>query len=179
MKRIYFGDISNLAAFMINEVDKNHSVSAVFHYQDACELLRELLKYDDVKPNFIQLEPEDWDGYDKEYSVDLNDFGTLELSVEPVYDRKKERYLYYYCDCLILGSDVNSTITKFNDAESCDTFEAVFETDEEIGCSDCDYCVCCHDCDAHDEEDDEQTLTISKDDLETWICLTELFKDLI
>lgn len=153
MKRVYFGTMEKLAEFMLTEAICGHSVSAALFYDETKELMRELLKYDEVDAYGIEIHPTEWDGYNKEYYITLSD--ELDLFVEKAYQEDKDRYLGFEVDCLILGPGVNSKIALKNEAEHAPVYEAVFEGDEDFECSDCDMCAC--DCE-HCEDDDDAVI---------------------
>jgi len=150
MKRVYFGTMKELAEFMFTEAVGGHSAITALFYDEAKELMRELLKYDEVDAYGIEIHPEEWEGYNKEYYITLSD--DLTLFVEQAYQKDKDRYLSFEHDCLILGSGVNSKIALKNEAEHAPVYEAVFEGDEDFDCSDCELCAC--DCEHCEDNDD-------------------------
>lgn len=154
MKRVYFGTMEELAEFMFIEAIGGHSALAVLFYDEAKELMRELLRCDEIDAYGIEIHPAEWDGYDKEYYITLSD--DLDLFVEKAYQADRDRYLGFEDDCLILGSGVNSKIITKNMAEHAAVYEAVFADDEELDCGDCDLCAC--DCEHCKEDDDDAVI---------------------
>ena len=141
MKRVYFGDMEILAAFMFNAATHGKSSLAALHYEQAKELLHEFAQYDEIDICSIDLEPEDWNGYDKEYYVTLTGEFGIELYIEKAYDVDYERYLKYEDDYVILAGEANSKIIKQNFNNACISYEAIFDGDD-IDCEDCDLCAC-------------------------------------
>ena len=181
MNRIYFGDIKHLAAYMLDNAEKNKSVMAVLFYDKAKELLRELAKYDDIDIHSVYLEPEEWSGYSKEYYITLSGYFGLELYVEQGYDSKKERYLNYESDFVVLSGDASSQVARMNFIERASTYEAVFG-DDDLACDDCDLCACSRSCggaSCDDIHDDGGTVHFNIDmngnRYEGTISLNELF----
>ena len=156
--RTYFKDMKNLAEFM-RKMSETGTVMAVFHYNDACKLLTEIMG---LHPDFsvisIELHDGDYDNYYDEYYITLSDFDGG-LYVEP--GKRGDIFLGFDADLLILSPDASSAVVKKNSISGT-TLEAVFENDEELTCDDCDLCACtgddcCVSCDDFaDEEDDEE-----------------------
>lgn len=181
MRRVYFKNMRVLAAFMFEEAAEKESVMAVFHYDKAVELLHELAKYDEIIPHSIHLEPEDWDGYSKEYYITLSADSELSLYIEQAYNREQGIYLGYETDCLILDGDASSQIARKNMAEHACTYEAVFEEDD-VGREDCDMCACCCGDEEEFEDDDLVRFDIGINDNHysgtiPLLLFLEMFKD--
>lgn len=152
MKRVYFGTMEELAAFMASEAEEKRSSVAVLFYDEAKELLRELLMYEEVDLNSAELRSPEWDGYNKEYYITLTP--ELDLFVEQAVGENGD-YLGFEDDCLILGAGASSAIITKNYAEHAAIYEAVFADDEDFDCGECD--LCASDCDKC-ENDDSATI---------------------
>lgn len=177
MKRVYFGNMELLAAYMLDIAAEKESVMAVLYYDEAKELLHELAKYDDIDVHSIYLEPEDWGGYTQEYYITLSGKYGIELYVEQGYDSQKERYLNYESDHVILSGDANSQVARMNLTEHAETYEAVFD-DDDIDCDDCDLCICSCSCESDDNDGDGVVhfdIDINENHYEGTISLGELF----
>ncbi len=132
MQKYYIEDCFDIADAMHNEIENNKKEEVIFvgFYEDAIEVIKELLMFEDVMPHSIKIHAEDWDGYDKEYYVTLDE--NLEVYVEPAFTKIHNRYLYGRADVLFIMGDCNSSIIH---AIECDkVFEVTFD-DEEDECT--------------------------------------------
>ena len=114
MKKEYC-NYEEFADLMYSTVDTyGEMVYAVVFYEDVKELVKELLLYEDVNLCACEFEPEDYDGYTKEYYVILTE--NLELSVEKAWHEKNEYHPACYFGIgdgvVLLSSDANSVIMK-------------------------------------------------------------------
>lgn len=134
MERIAFAQIGDLAEYMINRVeDKEYIVTALF-FDDAVELMRSLLLYDEVQIGTIEIADFEYDGYTDEYYVSLMDDYTL--CVERALS--DEKYLRTDAALLLLDGDVKYAIVEANDESEC--IEIVIGDDdcEESDCTNSD-----------------------------------------
>lgn len=132
MEHIAFAQIGDLAEYMINRVeDKEYIVAALF-FDNAVELMRSLLLYDEVRIGTIEISDIEYDGYTGEYYVSLMDDYTL--CVERALSDNK--YLRTDAALLLLDGDVKYAIVEANDASEC--VEIVIGDDdcEEPECTD-------------------------------------------
>lgn len=124
MEKLYFDDICDIANFMVENADDGKDVCAVFHYNEAVELLRELiLLVNDYDILAIELQPEDWDGYDKEYYISLNKI--CGLCVEPAF--RWGKYLGTAADIMLVAPDANSKIITCPTSDVEMMFEVSFD----------------------------------------------------
>ena len=138
MERLEFNDIADLGNLLYELATEEESVvTAVLFYDEAQELLRWLMQYEDVNIGHIDFKHEDY-GYDGEYYITLDT--DLFLDVKPV--KKNSNYTCIDTDALFLDGDANSKIAVIND--DCLKFELVFnfdEDDDRFECDeDCDNC---------------------------------------
>lgn len=125
MERLDFNGISDLGSFLYELSSNEASVTtAVLFYDEAQELLRKLLQYENVNIGHINFSHEDY-GYSKEYYITLD--SDLYLDIEPAYE--DDGYSYIDTDVMLLDGDANSRIAIMND--NCLRFEIVFEDDYE------------------------------------------------
>lgn len=132
MEHIAFAQIGDLAEYMINRVeDKEYIVAALF-FDDAVELMRSLLLYDEVRIGTIEIADFEYDGYTDEYYVSLMDDYTL--CVERALS--DEKYLRTDASLILLDGDVKYAIVEANDESEC--IEIVIGDDdcEEPDCTD-------------------------------------------
>ena len=116
-------------------------------YDDAIEVIKELMMFDEVMPYDIEIEPEEMDWYNKEYYVTLDD--NFKLWVQPAYLVKEDGSVYYQSvtDVLFIADDCNSAILNRIDSE--EVLEVTYDLDEddfevESECHDCCGECCCH-----------------------------------
>lgn len=115
MRRTLFDDYEELSDYMIDKAQDGFYTVAVLFYDDALGLLRELMRYDDVKTEVLDIEPKEYDGYDKEYYVSLAD--DMVVSVEPAYS--DGRYLSAEADITLIHGDASSAIIKNIPDDKC------------------------------------------------------------
>lgn len=115
MKMMHFDNVADLAEYMINRVeDKEYIVAALF-FDNAVELMRSLLLYDEVRIGTIDIADFEYDGYTDEYYVSLMDDYTL--CVERALS--DEKYLRTDSALLLLDGDVKYAIVEANDESDC------------------------------------------------------------
>lgn len=171
MKRLYCGDIETLAEFMVNCASEKKTAVAAMFYDKAKELLREIVRYDEVDISLIEIEPVDLDGYEKEYYITVSGEFGLEVYVDKAMNRSRGEYLGIEADYLILDSGASNKIINANYTGDAVVYEAVFKADADVKCQDCDLCI--YDCseetstDSEKEEDDNEInvkITIDSDE---------------
>lgn len=130
MKKIIIENILDIADFMYDKVaEKRGDVTFIELYNDASEVIKSLLmSYGDVRPYHITLEPEDWDGYDKEYLVTLDN--EMNIWCEKAYSMENKTYLYMESACVLVADDCNSAILK--DIEYDEIYEVSYDLDEDL-----------------------------------------------
>lgn len=107
MKRIYFLNHRQLSKYMISVAQEDIYVVAVLFYDDAKQLLRELLKDDKLDIQAIDMQPEMYNGYDREYYISIYD---MHVSVEPAY--YDGEYLTTDAELTLVHSDACSAAIK-------------------------------------------------------------------
>lgn len=135
MKREYFETHEDLCDYMVDKAQDGIYTVAVLFYEDALQLLRELMQYDDIDIEAIEIKPEEYDGYDKEYYVSLTD--DMFASVEPAY--VGGRYLSAEADLTLIDGDASSAIIKDVPQQTCCEIYIGVSEDEMEGYDD-DYC---------------------------------------
>lgn len=127
-------------------------VTAVLLYEDAVELIKWLMQYDDVTVGSINIENEDYHGYDKEFYITIDT--DLVLDVMPAYqlstDKDTEGYLAIESDIVFYGGDVSSKLALQNTYGN--KYELIIENyDDEDECENC--CEDCSNCSRRDTSD--------------------------
>lgn len=117
--------------------DEYNSVDVVAKYEDAKEIIRELvgIGYDIAFIN--ELANPEWDGYDDAFVISLLDD---EIWCEPV--KRKDGYIFVEADVVYIFDDCNSKIIP--KIESDEVYEVEIgdfddEYDDECTCSECKY----------------------------------------
>lgn len=156
MKKFYIEDLYDVAEAMYDEIVEKDKEEVMFvgHYDEAIEMIKNLMIQDDVMPHAIEIHDVEWDGYDKEYYVSLD--SNLELWVEPAIG-VKGNYLTSFVNVMFVTGDCNSKILQV--IESDEVVEIAFFDDEDceeewFDC--CGECICnceCHEgCNVEAEE---------------------------
>lgn len=144
IKTLHFEDYENFACAVSDVYDKvksndeYNSVDVVAKYEDAKEIIRELvgIGYDIAFIN--ELADPEWDGYDDAFVISLLDD---EIWCEPV--KRDEGYIFVEADVVYIFDDCNSKIIPKIEADE------VYEVGIGNEYDDCD--GDCENCPAHDE----------------------------
>lgn len=144
--------------------DEYNSVDVVAKYEDAKEIIRELvgIGYDIAFIN--ELANPEWDGYDDAFVISLLDD---EIWCEPV--KRKDGYIFVEADVVYIFDDCNSKIIP--KIESDEVYEV--EIGNYDGCDgDCENCNCHDDTYLHTSEDEDENthgFTASKSDSDSYV----------
>lgn len=114
MDRRHFKTSADLSRYMIETAEEDIYIVATLFYEDAIELMHEILKDGDIVAEAIEIKPEIYDGYNREYYVSLVG---LTLSVEPAYSGN--RYFMTDADIMLLEGCVSADILPYVDIEKC------------------------------------------------------------
>lgn len=115
MRRNFFDNHKELCEYMIDKAqDEMYSVAVLF-YDDAIKLIREIMMYDDIEVEALEIKPYEYDCYDKEYYVSLAD--DMIVSVEPAF--AGGRYLDAEADLTLIDGNANSAILKHLQGNKC------------------------------------------------------------
>lgn len=131
MKRKVFETYKSLANTMVSEAQHGNYIVAVLLYYDAKELMGELLKNEEVDFESINIEPEWYGGYDKEYYVSLAD--DMVACVEPAF--RDGDYLSADADITLISGDASSKIIKDIPEKKCVEIyvrDSIYYYDEDI-----------------------------------------------
>ena len=169
MKRFIVDDLFDVAEAMYEEIveKKKEEVMFIGYYEDAIEVIKYLVVFDDVMPHALEIHDEEWDGYDKEYYVTLDE--NLELWVEPAIG-VKGNYLMGFSDTVFLAGDCSSSIIN---AIGSDEFVEIAYFDEEDLEDECD--DCCGECCCHGgcHEDYEDSNELNSNSVKTRVAVDE------
>ena len=149
-KDINFEYIEEFVDYVIDETenDEDNFVTVIAKFDEAKEILKELMTYDDVSFESLQIERPIMDNYFDEFVLSLwmND-GVLEIGCEKLKNEDGE-YINPCGDVVFLFDDCSSKIIPL-----CDGSDLYFvNIEDECDCDeDCDYeCPC--DCHKEDKE---------------------------
>jgi len=136
MDRIKIEHISEIADIMYDIVSvKNIGAMFVGKYEDAADVIKYLLTYDDTLVSNITINDFEIYGYDKEFYVSLD----TEKMVwcEKAYCEENSDYLMTEEPFVLVADDCNSAVLK--KIISNNILEVSFEDEEECDCN----CSCC------------------------------------
>lgn len=128
MEKLLINNISEISDEMYERIEDGYrDVEFIGFYEDTIAVIKGLLGYDDVNLYQVYVEPEDWDGYDKEFIVSIDD--ERNIWCEKAYQDKHNRYIESCSDCTFIADDCNSAI--LNNIESYEIYEVSYDTEEE------------------------------------------------
>ena len=133
MKRILIEDMIDICNIMYNKIEDGYeSVAFVGMYDDAKELIRELLlTNDNAFITLADIEPEAF--YPKEYIVSLDN--QMNIWCEKAYDYEDECYNWIEEDCTFVADDCNSAVLKVIDSK--EVYEVGYDLGDECMCDCC------------------------------------------
>lgn len=132
MERIAFAQIADLAEYMISRVEDKEYIVATLFFNNAVELMRSLLLYEEVRVGAIEISDLEYDGYTDEYYVSLMDDYTL--CVERAFSNDK--YIRTDAALLLLDGDAKYAIVDANEASECVEIAIGDDDYEEPDCTD-------------------------------------------
>ena len=99
---------------IVQSKHKLYIVATVF-YDDAIELIKYILKDDDIKISILDISPFNLNGYNREYYVSISE--DYEFAVEPAFS--EGRYLDTMADVILIDGDARYNIVKKNKDSEC------------------------------------------------------------
>ena len=139
MKNLYFDDYENFACAVsdaynrVKSDDEYNSVDVVAKYEDAKEIIRELIGIGYGIAFINELADPEWDGYDDAFVISLLDD---EIWCEPV--KLKDDYIFVEADVVYIFDDCNSKIIPKIEADDVYEVEIGNEYDNcDDGCENC------------------------------------------
>lgn len=146
---IIFGNIEELVDYLVCEVDDNEDkfIEVVARFDEAKEFIKNIMAYDGVNFDILQLESPMMDNYEDEFILSLwvND-GSLEFGCEKIKDEDGD-YISPGGDVVLLFDNCSSKIiTLCGDSELYFvSIDDEYDCDKEYNecwCDDCDCCGC-------------------------------------
>ena len=138
MRNLYFEDYEDFACTVsdvydrVKSDDKYNSVDVVAKYEDAKEIIRELVGIGYGIAFINELANPEWDGYDDAFVISLLDD---EIWCEPV--KRKDGYIFVEADVVYIFDDCNSKIIP--KIKSDEVYEVEIGN-EYYECDECDEC---------------------------------------
>lgn len=132
-----FEDYYELAEYVIKSAkNKKKSVTLALFYDEAVEVVKNILNDNDVIVKSMEISDEEISDYEKEYYITLDE--EMELYVQPAYSEKSGCYLYNESDIVIFDKNVDEEILDVNPGAH---YTLSFSEEDENECGDC-----CEDC---------------------------------
>ena len=141
IKTLHFEDYEDFACAVSDAYDRvksddgYNSVDVVVKYEDAKEIIRELVGMGYGIAFINEFGNPEWDGYDDAFVVSLLE---NEIWCEPV--KRKDEYIFIEADVAYIFDDCNSKIVPL--IESDEIFEVRIGDDDCDGDGDCENCTC-------------------------------------
>lgn len=132
----------------IKSDDKYNSIDVVAKYEDAKEIIRELIEIGYGIAFIDKFANPEWDGYDDAFVISLLDD---EIWCEPV--RRDKGYIFIEADVVYIFGDCNSKIVP--KIESDEVYEVGIGEDYDDCDGDCENCDCHNDTYLHTSEDED------------------------
>lgn len=164
MKNKVFEDFDMLAEYMIDYADEGKVISAVLFYDEAIELMRELLVYEEVEPVLLDISDPKFNGYEQEYYITLT--SDYQLCIENAFANGV--YLTHEADVVLFDGDVNDKVYQ---ACNSDEFDEINVCEDDI-CEHCELKDCCSQSPYNKDvelEDDEDDVDDSRIDMSAYI----------
>lgn len=163
LKDIEFNYLEEFVGEVIEDIhdDEDCFVSIFAKYEQAREIISDLLAYVNVKLDGIILHDESYDGYDDEYVIDVwSDCGITYIGCEPA--KRNGEYLNFAGSICYLLENCNSKILKT--CEYDEMYDVVIdEYDEEEFEEELDNCDECCECCGYCKEDKIHGFTAKQD----------------
>lgn len=179
IKTLHFEDYEDFACAVsdaydrVKSNDEYNSVDVVAKYEDAKEIIRELIGIGYGIAFINELANPEYDGYDDAFVISLLDD---EIWCEPV--KRDDRYIYVEADVVYILDNCNSKIIPKIEADEVYEVEIGNECDDCDG--DCKNCECHNDTYLHTSEDKDGNthgFTVSKSDGDSYMSYSYYSSD--
>lgn len=118
---IHVEDYDKLSNLMYELAYEGFVVCCVMSHTKAFELLKEIAVYDDIQLGSIQLQNEDYSGYDREYYVTLD--SDMYLDIAPAWykgdDKHSAGYSYNEADVYFFDGDAHASAMESYQGNIC------------------------------------------------------------
>lgn len=181
IKTLHFEDYEDFACAVsdaydrVKSDDEYNSVDVVAKYEDAKEIIRELVGIGYGIAFIDKFGDPEWNGYDDAFVISLLDD---EIWCEPV--KRKDGYIFVEADVVYIFDDCNSKIIPKIESDEIYEVEIGNEYDDCDG--DCEDCNCPNETYLHtseDEDEDENThgFTASRSDGDSYVSYSYYSSD--
>lgn len=115
MKKKYFKDCKDVASYMYLSASSGTYIVAALYYDEAIEVLKHLMRHEDVDVELLDIAPVDYDNYNKEYYISI----TEDLVVNAEKSMFDNKYLKIDADCILIDANASSSIIINEDQNIC------------------------------------------------------------
>lgn len=115
MDRMTFNTYNELAEYMFTKADDGYNITSTLFVGDAMELLKMLMRYEEIDIGEINISQPEYNGYDKEYYISLSSDMTLNVQAAQV----DGIYIYAEPDIMLIHGDASSSIIKTMNLDDC------------------------------------------------------------
>lgn len=172
-----FVDYAEVAEYITDLAAEGNTVYVAAHYEGARKLVQEIARYVGVEVIALDIEPPEYDGYDKEFYVVLDK--EYNLYVEKAWHEANKwheaGYLMFDADYFLIFGDCNSKIIESplcdEDGNSCTFIEIGLEEDDEDEDDDLEECL-------KEYLEDSVEVELSIDDVKELLSLLSGLKEL-
>lgn len=179
IKTLHFEDYEDFACVVSNTYDriksddKYNSIDVVAKYEDAKEIIRELIGIGYGIAFIDKFGNPEWDGYDDAFVISLLDD---EIWCEPV--KRDDGYIFIEADVVYIFDDCNSKIIPKIESDEIYEVEIGNEYDDCNG--DCENCNCHNETYLHTSEDEDENthgFTASRSDGDSYMSYSYYSSD--
>lgn len=115
MDRMTFNTYNELAEYMFTKADDGYNITSTLFVGDAMELLKMLMRYEEIDIGEINISQPEYNGYDKEYYISLSSDMTLNVQAAQV----DGIYIYAEPDIMLIHGYASSSIIKKMNRDDC------------------------------------------------------------
>lgn len=179
IKTLHFEDYEDFACVVSDAYDKvksddeYNSVDVVAKYEDAKEIIRELIGIGYGIAFIDKFVNPEWDSYDDAFVISLLDD---EIWCEPV--KRKDSYIFVEANVVYIFDDCNSKIIP--KIESDEVYEVEIDNEYDDCNGDCENCNCHNETYLHTSEDEDGNVhgfTASKSDGDSYMSYSYYSSD--
>lgn len=163
MEKLYYEDYWDFINEVIDkldflrQLDKYNDIAIVAKYEEARQIIKELICAD-FNIRSIEIHEPEWEGYTSEYIISVTNIDEdYEIYCEPML-REKD-YLHDDSTLIYIMSNCSSKVTKYCNGSIL--YEVAIDDDDEWDCDEC-VCDCCEECEKECiSEKDSFTVTVN------------------
>lgn len=115
MDRMIFNTYNELAEYMCTKASDGYNITSTLFVGDAMELLRTLIQYEEIDIGEINISQPEYNGYNKEYYISLNNDMILNVQAAQV----DNGYIFAEPDIMLIHGDASSSIIKTMNLDDC------------------------------------------------------------